>query len=324
MAVVLALASAVVYGAADFLGGLASRRTSVFGVVAMSQVVGLVALLALLPWLGGPVGVADLAWGWRRGLAGAAGLVVFFRALAGGVMSVIAPVTAVTAAAVPVLVGLLAGNRIGGWAAAGIALALTAVVLVSAEGGLRACARPARPAWLRPRSWPARRSGSSSCCSTAPRRPRGSPRWSRPGWRRSRWWSWWRWRAGSRCGSPARAPARGAVRRRRHERERLFLLATQQEGQLAITGVLASLYPVSTVLLAQVLLRERLVRGAGRRAGGRGRRRRPDHAARLTGHGRRVSSSSTGNGGRPAPRIRVLPHGSCSIASADRCRAGCG
>ena len=83
MAIVLALASAVVYGAADFLGGLASRRTPVFGVVAMSQLVGLVALLALLPWLGGPVGPADLAWGAAAGLAGAAGLVVFFRALAG-------------------------------------------------------------------------------------------------------------------------------------------------------------------------------------------------------------------------------------------------
>ena len=67
MAVVLALASAVVYGAADFLGGLASRRASVFGVVAMSQVVGLVALLALLPWLGGPVGAAGPRVGCRGG-----------------------------------------------------------------------------------------------------------------------------------------------------------------------------------------------------------------------------------------------------------------
>src|SRR5215211_7189147 len=144
VAVVLALASAVVYGASDFLGGLASRRTSVFGVVGMSQLVGLVALVALLPWLGGPVGAADLAWGGAAGLAGAAGLVLFFRTLARGVMSVIAPITAVTAAAVPVLVGLLGGNRIGVWAALGIALALGAVVLVSAEGGLVAL-RAARP-----------------------------------------------------------------------------------------------------------------------------------------------------------------------------------
>jgi hypothetical protein len=71
VAVVLALASAAVYGTADFLGGLASRRASVFGVVALSQAVGLVALVLLLPWLGGPVGTADLAWGAAAGLVGA-------------------------------------------------------------------------------------------------------------------------------------------------------------------------------------------------------------------------------------------------------------
>ncbi len=91
MAVVLALASAVVYGAADFLGGLSSRRASAFGVVALSQLAGLVALLLLLPWLGGRVSPADLGWGAAAGLAGAAGLVVFFRTLATGVMSVVAP-----------------------------------------------------------------------------------------------------------------------------------------------------------------------------------------------------------------------------------------
>src|SRR5688572_16291899 len=89
------------------------------------------------------------SWGAASGLAGAAGLVVFFRTLARGVMSVIAPVTAVTAAAVPVLVGLATGDRIGTWAAVGIALALAAVVLVSAEGGLSAL-RQARPASLLP------------------------------------------------------------------------------------------------------------------------------------------------------------------------------
>ena len=259
MAVVLALASAVVYGASDFLGGLASRKTSVFGVVALSQLSGLIALLALLPWLGGPVGAADLAWGGAAGLAGAAGLVVFFRALAGGVMSVIAPVTAVTAAAVPVLVGLLAGNRIGVWAAAGIALALTAVVLVSAEGGLRAL-RAARPASLAPAlvagaafglffvlldrtsqtsgltPLVAARMASVALVVLVATAGRQSLRVTRPALPLV---------ALSGVGDMS---ANG-----------LFLLATQQEGQLAITGVLASLYPVSTVLLAQVLLRERLV-----------------------------------------------------------------
>ena len=168
MAVVLALGSAAVYGASDFLGGLASRRASVFGVVALSQLAGLVAVLALLPWLGGPATRADVGWAAAAGLVGSTGLLIFFRALSGGVMSVIAPVTAVTAAAVPVLAGLFFGNRIGPWAAAGIVLALLAVVLVSAEGGLGQL-RAARPASLA-LPWPrVRPSGASSCCSTAPR-----------------------------------------------------------------------------------------------------------------------------------------------------------
>ncbi|MGY1754554.1 EamA family transporter [Blastococcus sp. SYSU D01042] len=198
MAVVLALSSAVVYGASDFLGGLASRRASVYAVVAASQLIGLAALLALLPWLGGPVSSADLAWGAAAGLAGSVGLVVFFRTLAGGVMSVVAPVTAVTAAAVPVLVGLLGGETIGPWAAAGIALALVAVVLVSAEGGLAAL-RAARPAALAPRCSPARCSGSSSWRWTGRRRTRGSHRWWPPGSPRSPW----SWSSPSPSGSPS-------------------------------------------------------------------------------------------------------------------------
>lgn len=257
--VLLALASAVVYGTSDFLGGLASRKASVFGVVALSQVAGLAALLALLPWLGGPVTVADLAWGIAAGLAGATGLVVFFRTLAAGVMSVVAPVTAVTAAAVPVLVGLLEGDRIGVWSAAGIVLALIAVVLVSAEGGLSAL-RAARPASLPPALaagaafgvffvfldrtgdgsglTPLVAARLASVClvvavAFAGRRP-------------------------LRVARPA-LPLVVASGVGDMSANALFLLATQQGGQLAIVGVIASLYPVSTVLLAQVVLRERLV-----------------------------------------------------------------
>ena len=259
MAILLALGCAVVYGASDFLGGLASRKTSVFGVVAFSQIIGLVALLALLPWLGGPVEAEDLWWGAAAGLAGATGLVVFFRTLARGVMSVIAPVTAVTAAAVPVLVGLLTGDRIGVWSAVGIGLALAAVVLVSAEGGLTALSR-ARPASLLPALLAGSMFGiffvlldrTSDGSGLTPlvtarlasvalvvvialitRQPLRVTRAALP------------LVAASGVGDMAA--------------NALFLLATQSDGQLAITGVLASLYPVSTVVLAQVVLRERLV-----------------------------------------------------------------
>ena len=260
VAVVLALCSAVVYGGSDFLGGLASRRAPVFGVVALSQLAGLVALLALLPWLGGPVTLADLAWGAAAGLAGTTGLLVFFRALAGGVMSVIAPVTAVTAAAVPVLVGLLSGNRIGPWAAAGIALALVAVVLVSAETGLSSL-RAARPANLTAPLLAGIAFGfffvlldrTSADAGLTPL-------------------------VAARLTSVVLVVMVALARRKPLRVSRaalplvltsgvgdmtanaLFLLATQQDGQLAITGVLASLYPVSTVVLAQAVLRERLVR----------------------------------------------------------------
>jgi drug/metabolite transporter (DMT)-like permease len=259
VAVVLALASAVVYGASDFLGGLASRRASVFGVVAFSQLAGLGALLLLLPWLGGPVTPLDVWAGGAAGLAGAAGLLVFFRALAGGVMSVVAPVTAVTAAAVPVLVGVLTGDRVGPWVAAGIALALVAVVLVSAEGGLAAL-RATRPPGLAPALVAGAAFGLFFVLLDRTSADAGlSPL------------------VAARVASVALvvAVALGTGRAVRAGRaalplivvsglgdmtaNALFLLATQQGGQLAITGVLASLYPVSTVVLAQLVLRERLV-----------------------------------------------------------------
>jgi drug/metabolite transporter (DMT)-like permease len=256
--VLLALGCAVVYGASDFLGGLASRRTSVFGVVAFSQLAGLVALLALLPWLGGRVGPADLGWGAAAGVAGAIGLVVFFRTLARGVMSVIAPVTAVTAAAVPVLVGLAGGDRINLWAALGILLALAAVVLVSAEGGLAAL-RTARPASVPPALLAGSMFGLFFVLLDRTSDDSGlTPLVT------------------ARLASVALAVGVALVERQSLRASRpalplvvasgigdmsanaLFLLATQQPGQLAITGVLASLYPVSTVVLAQVVLRERL------------------------------------------------------------------
>jgi drug/metabolite transporter (DMT)-like permease len=259
VAVVLALSSAVVYGASDFLGGLASRRATVFGVVALSQLAGLVALLALLPWLGGPATRADLGWGAAAGVVGATGLLIFFRALSRGVMSVVAPVTAVTAAAVPVLAGLLAGNRIGPAAGIGIALALVAVVLVSAEGGLGRL-RTARPATL---GAPLAAGAAFGCFFVLLDRtsadsgltPLVAARLASfvlvvvvaLAGRRSL-------RVGRTALPIVLASGVGDM-----TANALFLLATQQDGQLAITGVLASLYPVSTVVLAQSVLRERLV-----------------------------------------------------------------
>ena len=145
MAVVLALGSAVVYGASDFLGGLASRRASVFGVVALSQLAGLAALLALLPWLGGPVTRPTWAGarppGWRVDRARR----VLPRAVPRGDERD-RPGHRRHRGRRPGAGRLFGGDRSAAWAAAGILLALLAVVLVSAEGGRRRCGRPGRPA----------------------------------------------------------------------------------------------------------------------------------------------------------------------------------
>jgi drug/metabolite transporter (DMT)-like permease len=258
VAVVLALASAVVYGAADFLGGLSSRRAPVYGVVALSQVIGVLALIPLLPWLGGPVDTSDLAWGATAGIAGATGLVLFYRTLAAGVMSVVAPVTAVTSAAVPVLVGLVGGDSIGPWAAAGIALALVAVVLVSAEGGLSAL-RAARPANVVPALAAGAAFGIFFVLLDRTSQDSGlTPLVA------ARVASVALVLLAARAGRQSLAVGRGALPLVAlaglgdMAANALFLLATQQDGQLAIIGILASLYPVSTVVLAQVVLRERL------------------------------------------------------------------
>jgi drug/metabolite transporter (DMT)-like permease len=173
-------------------------------------------------------------------------------------MSVIAPVTAVTAAAVPVLVGLLGGDTIGPWAAAGIALALAAVVLVSADGGLSAL-RSARPASVAPALAAGAAFGFFFVLLDRTSQDSGlTPLVT------------------ARLASVALVVVIALAGRRSLRVGRtalplvalsgvgdmtanaLFLLATQADGQLAITGVLASLYPVSTVILAQVVLRERL------------------------------------------------------------------
>jgi uncharacterized membrane protein len=258
VAVLLALTSALVYGAADFCGGLAARRATAFAVVALSQLAGLVALGLLLPVLGGDPAGADLAWGAAAGLAGATGLVLFYRALAEGVMSVVAPVTAVSAAALPVLGGLLLGERLAPWAVAGTGLALVAVVLVAAEEGLGSL-RTARPADL----LPALASGAAfGLFFVLLDRTREAAELSPLVAARAV--SVLAVVLVARLASRPLSVPRGALPVvvlagiGDMAANALFLLAAQQ-GQLAITGVLASLYPVSTVVLAQVVLHERLV-----------------------------------------------------------------
>ncbi len=135
MAAILALSAAVVYGTADFLGGVAARRTSPMAVTLSAHVVGLLLLAVAIPLL--PAAhpqVSDLVFGGLAGALGAGGLILFYRALARGTMSVVAPVAALFGAALPVLVGLGIGEQLSIPALVGIGIAIAAVGLVSREG----------------------------------------------------------------------------------------------------------------------------------------------------------------------------------------------
>lgn len=134
MAIVLSLLAALSYGAADFVGGLVSKSNDVFRVVLISQLFGTVPLVLIFPLLNdGVLSTEAMWWGCAAGAAGGGGVVLLYRGLARGRMSVVAPITSVEAAIVPVLFGLLTGERPGAWALAGVTVALLAVVLVSSS-----------------------------------------------------------------------------------------------------------------------------------------------------------------------------------------------
>jgi drug/metabolite transporter (DMT)-like permease len=132
MAYLLAIASAAFYGAADFAGGLATRRAAAIPVVLLSQASGLVLLALILPLLppSSPTG-PDLAWGAAAGLTGGVGVALLYKALAVGAMAVVAPTTAVCAVAIPVVISFLLGERPLPLAILGIMLAIVSIVLVS-------------------------------------------------------------------------------------------------------------------------------------------------------------------------------------------------
>ncbi|MEV4077669.1 DMT family transporter [Nonomuraea fuscirosea] len=255
MTVILATACAIVYGTADFFGGLATRRAQVLSVVTLSQLAGLALILGLLPLLPGVYSDPALAWGLAAGLSGAAGLVLFYRALATGVMSVVAPTTAVTSAALPVVFGLAAGERPRAWALVGVALALGSVLLVSQDksGGGRGPLASVLVAL-------AAGAGFGGFFILLSMAPHESGLWPL---------------VGARLSSVSMVALLALLTRRALRpgpgslhiivaagvldmaANVLYLLA-QQDGLLSLVAVLVSLYPASTLLLANRVLGERL------------------------------------------------------------------
>jgi drug/metabolite transporter (DMT)-like permease len=132
VAYLLATLAAVFYGAADFTGGMVTKRVATVPVVLLSQATGLVMVAAILPFLGtAPPRAADLWWGAGGGLAGGVGVALLYYGLAIGTMSVVAPTTAVLAVAIPVLTSIALGERPGWLAIGGILLGIGAIALVS-------------------------------------------------------------------------------------------------------------------------------------------------------------------------------------------------
>jgi drug/metabolite transporter (DMT)-like permease len=133
LAVALGLGSSLAWGLADFMGGLASRRLSVLWVLAVSQVVGLALLgAALLVHGEGPPAARYLLLGALSSLVGVGALAAFYRGLSVGAMAVVAPISS-TAAVIPVVAGVVAGERPGVLQLGGIVLAVAGIVLASRE-----------------------------------------------------------------------------------------------------------------------------------------------------------------------------------------------
>jgi uncharacterized membrane protein len=286
LAILLALASAVGYGGSDYAAGLASREASVIQVTIAAEAVSVVLVLLIVPWVSPQAPpVASIAWSAAGGLGGVTGAMALYLGFRHAAFSVAGPVSAVSSAGFSVLAGLLFGEHPSGLSLAGIALALPAIVAVSVSPPGRpdeALGSPAPATPPGPAAVPVDRSG----------RHAAGVMWgllagagfavlfiglNRAGSSRDMWPV-----AISQVAALAAVSLLGAARRQlRVPTPRVgwlaastgvagaagsicFFIATHA-GLLAVTAVITSLYPASTILLARVFLGERLtlVRMAG-------------------------------------------------------------
>jgi drug/metabolite transporter (DMT)-like permease len=256
LAIAFGLASAASWGSGDFSGGLATRQGSVYSVVLISQLIGAVFLVALAFSLGERVASpGNLILGGLAGVSGAIGLVALYRGLASERMGVVAPIAAMVTAAIPILVSLFTEGLPAASQLVGFGIALSAVWLLSSGGdggaiqarelGLAATAglgfgaffllidRVSESAVL----WPlvAARVASIGFLLLLTMARRG---WERP----------------ARNLLPLIALS-GIFDTGGNA---FFAMATRM-GRLDIAAVLSSLYPAATVLLAWLILKERLM-----------------------------------------------------------------
>lgn len=243
------------FGAADFLGGLASRRTSTLAVVVWSQAAGFVVLAIALPLLPGTPRAADLAWGAVAGIMGAAAVGLLYRGLAIGAMGVVSPITAALAAILPVVYSALAHARVSRTANVGIAIALVAVVAISAAPPqTRAQARRGLPqavgSGVMFGAFFIALAQSSADAGLYPLLAARVASFAALG-------------LGGALLRTSFRPARAAIGiiiagGLCDMSANVFYVIAVHRGSLAVVAVLTSLYPASTVALAAIVLRERL------------------------------------------------------------------
>jgi drug/metabolite transporter (DMT)-like permease len=136
MPIILSFVSALLYGVADFSGGHASRKNSVFAVMVLSQAVGMAVALIAAPLVGpNAPRLADLAWGVVAGLSGCVGIMTLYRGLAQHTAAIVSPVSALVGAILPAAFGLLLGERPSGPALIGALLCVPAILLLAYEKG---------------------------------------------------------------------------------------------------------------------------------------------------------------------------------------------
>ncbi len=278
LSVLLGLTGAVVYGAADFLGGLAARRVRAVVVAAAAAAVGLVPLGAGVPLVGATFSTGAVVAGTAAGVSGSVAVLLLYRALAVGPMSVLSPLTAVFAALTPVVVALLGGTVLSFAASVALVVAVLAVVLVAAvrdSSGARVTAVGVATAavagcgfggivlaydaapgdagvatLLVGRVVQAVRCGRRRCAVAVAGR---STRLVGP----SRWRGPFRWPRWSRPTVVA-VVACGVLDALANACIQAALHVGSGDATLPVVSVLNALYPIGTVVLAGVVLRERL------------------------------------------------------------------
>ncbi len=259
MSAPLALLSAAGFGGGDFLGGVATRRSgSVLPVILLAHLVGLGVAVALLGFFPSEVSVAAISGGAIGGAVGAAGFALLFRGLAVGRMAVVAPITAVGAAALPLVWGLAAGERPGAVALAGAIVGVLAIPLI-AGAATTAAGRPDRAGFIEAvgagvafavffvvlDATPS----DSGVVPLVAARLTTVPIFAALAVLTGRGVAVPRSALGATLGSGFLDMVGNG----------LFLAATRQ-GLLALVAVLTSLYPAFTILLARVVLHERVGR----------------------------------------------------------------